>query len=736
MKSKVVNKHSDTKINVYPVAQAFKKKNPVTVSIICTAYNHEKTITKCIESFLMQEVNFNVEIVIHDDASTDRTASIIHDFERKYPNVIKAFYETENQYQKHDGTITRIQRSMALGKYIAFCEGDDYWTDKSKLFKQVSFLENNSEYSCCTHNSYLVLNDTRSLYCDIENECDIDLKDIIEWKLGKIPHYNSILCKREVFIENAKISRGFAKLTGDRARLLDSMANGKVHYFPEVMSVYVMNSSPDSFTNRREKDITYQANIMKNTSEILSGAKQFFGIEFHPVFDNEIRKANTLYYFYSGDYRGILLDRKQTNFKALNLKQKIISLLGFIFPKIMFNGIRSAKLNKSNLSKKNKILSLILVSFAILFCVPISVFSVKANGVKNNSNIYSFLRCIEDNNPSNYVIRASFSNEEEFNDVMKKIKSTIIGEIDPDFLWMGNATACVTIDPSEFSIESISLVDKEMITGVNINHFSSAQTYYNTTNGEILGPKLKVKYDISKGGWLQAGYVYIPETIADLLTEKYDIDEYSLLGKELTINGHNETYTYKIKNIYRNKSLTDPIPLFYSTYFENGIIFSDTTTESDLYRKHKPVLCFNSKADQRNLDDMIYYLKNKEVSNISIEYYDSENGWTYSNYTDFFNSSENNANIYDRLVLIFTIGGIICFVVFVEILFKHKYFYNRAAVLYLFVGFIFLLFISILYTFLFNLINLLNIFSVYLSAYLSLTFFYLFFRCIIGGRNK
>lgn len=722
--------------NLFPIAEIYNNKNPVLVSIICSAYNHEKSIAKCLDSFLMQKVYFNVEVLVHEDASTDKTASILKDYEKRFPNIIKVVYESENQYKKHDGTIRKIQQSRALGKFVAFCEGDDYWTDEYKLYKQVTFLENNSEYSCCTHNSHLILNGSKKLYCNIEYECDINLKDVIEWNLGKIPHYNSIVCKREVFIENAKISRGFAKLTGDRARLLDSLMNGKVHYFPEVMSVYVMNSSQDSFTRRREKDIVYQANIMRNTSEILEGAKQYFGEQYSSIFDKEIRKCNAFYHFYNGDYKIILLDHKKCDFKALNFKQKLITLFGFILPKTTYKFIKKTKENKIIYSKKNKIISLTFTFLALLFCVPISIFSSKANGVRNNSNIYSFLRSIEKNTPSNYVIKATFSDEEKFSEVMRKVKSTVMGEVDPDFLWMGNATACITIDDSEFSIESISLKNKEPITNVNIDHFSTAQTYYNTTNGEILGPKLKVKYDINKGGWLQAGYVYIPETVADLLTEKYHIDEYSLLEKELVIKGNEESYTYKIKNIYRNKIVNDPIPMFYKTYFENGIIFSDTTTELDLYRKHKPVLCFNSKADQRNFDDMIYYLKDKQASSIKIEYYDSEAGWLYSEFNDFFDSSVNEKNVFDTLALVFSILGIACFVLCSEMLFKYKAFYNRSLLAYLSLAFILLLFISTLYVFLFKYINLLNVFSVFLSAYLSLTFFYLFFRYIISKRSK
>lgn len=116
------------------------------VSIQCITYNHENYIRDAIEGFLIQKTTFPVEILIHDDASTDKTACIVREYETKYPQFIKPIYQTENKYSTQRGYITRIQNKRTKGKYIAKCEGDDYWTDPLKLQKQVIFLENNPEY--------------------------------------------------------------------------------------------------------------------------------------------------------------------------------------------------------------------------------------------------------------------------------------------------------------------------------------------------------------------------------------------------------------------------------------------------------------------------------------------------------------------------------------------------------------------------------------------------------------
>lgn len=119
------------------------------VSICTLAYNHESYIRQCLEGFMIQRCNFKFEVLIHDDASTDRTAGIIREYEEKYPEIIKPIYQKENQYSKGVSIGVNFQYPRVLGKYIALCEGDDYWTDPLKLQKQVDFLEANPDYKMC-----------------------------------------------------------------------------------------------------------------------------------------------------------------------------------------------------------------------------------------------------------------------------------------------------------------------------------------------------------------------------------------------------------------------------------------------------------------------------------------------------------------------------------------------------------------------------------------------------------
>ncbi len=121
------------------------------VSVCCMAYNHENFIRQALDGFVMQETDFPFEVVIHDDASTDKTTDIIREYQAKYPDIIKPIYQTENQFIKGANIINEFIHPKMQGEYVAICEGDDYWTDKTKLQKQVDFLDAHPDFSVCFH---------------------------------------------------------------------------------------------------------------------------------------------------------------------------------------------------------------------------------------------------------------------------------------------------------------------------------------------------------------------------------------------------------------------------------------------------------------------------------------------------------------------------------------------------------------------------------------------------------
>ena len=133
------------------------------VAIHCLAYNHELFIRDCLEGFVMQKTTFPFVAIVHDDASTDGTAEIIKEYEMKYPDIIKPIYETTNLYLKSYNTLANIMLEALKqtgAKYVAFCEGDDFWIDSHKLQCQVDFLESHPDYTMCFHNAILRYQDT------------------------------------------------------------------------------------------------------------------------------------------------------------------------------------------------------------------------------------------------------------------------------------------------------------------------------------------------------------------------------------------------------------------------------------------------------------------------------------------------------------------------------------------------------------------------------------------------
>lgn len=129
------------------------------VSILCITYNQQKYIQQTVEGFLLQK-DISFEVLIHDDCSTDGTRDLIEQYAKKYPKLIKPFYEESNQYSNGDFRFVNNLFLAARGKYIAWCEGDDYWLDSLKLKKQVDFLDKNPDYAVCFTAARIVYEDS------------------------------------------------------------------------------------------------------------------------------------------------------------------------------------------------------------------------------------------------------------------------------------------------------------------------------------------------------------------------------------------------------------------------------------------------------------------------------------------------------------------------------------------------------------------------------------------------
>lgn len=212
-----------------------KENNDILVSVCSITYNHAPYIRQCLDGILMQQTDFKYEIIIHDDCSTDGTTEIIREYAAKYPHLFVPIFQTENQYSKGvRGMFATFVFPCAKGKYVAMCEGDDYWIDPLKLQKQVDFLEANPEYSLCFHR-------VKTIY---EKGCNG--KDIFahvspgEYTLDYILcHWTvptcSMLSRREVFLskpENPKFRYG------DNVLVLTCFTLGRIYCIDGIMGIY------------------------------------------------------------------------------------------------------------------------------------------------------------------------------------------------------------------------------------------------------------------------------------------------------------------------------------------------------------------------------------------------------------------------------------------------------------------------------------------------------------------
>lgn len=214
----------------------------MVVSICCLTYNHSPYIGQCIEGFLMQKCNFNFEVLIHDDASTDGTSEIIQKYQEKFPKIIKPIVQTENQWSNGKRLNIRFNFPRAQGKYIALCEGDDYWTDPLKLQRQVDFLENNPEYSlvCGGFKSInTVTGEEEVIIKDIENAPDNTAKgfDITLDRFFKQWLTKTLtLTFRKNMYNEAMLTK--YKYIRDVHLYYHLLKEGKGYYMKEVLGVY------------------------------------------------------------------------------------------------------------------------------------------------------------------------------------------------------------------------------------------------------------------------------------------------------------------------------------------------------------------------------------------------------------------------------------------------------------------------------------------------------------------
>lgn len=262
------------------IMKAWTSADVPLVSIRCMTYNHEKYIARALESFLEQETSFPFEIVVHDDASSDSTAAIIRKYEQRYPGIVKPIYEFENQYSKHDGSLTRAINAKLRGRYIALCEGDDYWCDSRKLQMAVDLLENDESYSACAHNTMLVsaMSLRRKKIKMYSGEKDLNIENVM---YDDDYHTSSLVCRREFWFNRPSFCFEMPGV-GDYPLKIFLALSGKIKRFGDVMSVYYFGN-PNSWTRKNHDDVDKKLQTYVNAIKMIESANRWSDFKYDHV---------------------------------------------------------------------------------------------------------------------------------------------------------------------------------------------------------------------------------------------------------------------------------------------------------------------------------------------------------------------------------------------------------------------------------------------------------------------
>lgn len=315
---------------------------PIVVSIYCLAYNHEKYIRKTLNGFLNQETDFRYEIIVHDDASTDGTTAIIQEYEKKHANIV-AIYQTENQYSKRINIVKSFVEPYVRGKYVAMCEGDDFWIDPHKLQKQVTALEAHRDSFFCVH-KVIEIYETgektgRFLPPNSYTTKEYSSRDFLElFKDGGFLHLSSYMVNAERWKKYIDDPPEFAKSShvGDLPLVLFFAQLGNCLYINDCMSCYRRGVS-SSWTNASSNKMASLVQSNDKFCKIYSSYDKYTNYKYHDIcvhlmagfVSTALLLTNRSYELFKKEYTEYL--------KHISAKKKLFMFFAAIFPHLAGN---------------------------------------------------------------------------------------------------------------------------------------------------------------------------------------------------------------------------------------------------------------------------------------------------------------------------------------------------------------------------------------------------------------
>lgn len=226
------------------------------VTVCMTTYNHESYIRQAIEGVVNQKTDFSFELLVSEDCSTDNTRNICLEYAEQYPEIIRLRLP-----EKNEGSLVNFHNTFreSTGKYIAICEGDDYWTDHLKLQKQVDFLEANPDYGLIYTRAVRYYQRQDKFSRPFGGYDPTNFENLL--RFNTIPTL-SVVGRRNLFLEYEReiIPQSQEWLMGDYPIWLWISHRTKIHYLPEVTAVYRILQESVSHSHKKEKVLRFQIN--------------------------------------------------------------------------------------------------------------------------------------------------------------------------------------------------------------------------------------------------------------------------------------------------------------------------------------------------------------------------------------------------------------------------------------------------------------------------------------------
>lgn len=304
------------------------------ITVVVMTYNHRDYIKQTLDSILSQNINVDFDILIHDDCSDDGTYQILLDYQNKHPKLIRIIRQESRRFMVEGFNMMILNHVVPCinSKYVAYCDGDDYWIDNTKLQKQFDFMESHPDYSMCFHSAYqLRPNNDMSSKWFIKDEGDIGLKDLINENPGIPVATSSLFAKSEIFKNFSDWRKSYS--VEDLPLYMTAAIEGKIHRLKDIMCVY-RQFSVGSWSSQNKDDvkrlIAHQYNLIKEA--------KFFdeqtNYRYSTLVTNHIEGCEFRIAILKHDYKIVFSKKNKRFVKRLPKKEKLSLKLQYRLPRL------------------------------------------------------------------------------------------------------------------------------------------------------------------------------------------------------------------------------------------------------------------------------------------------------------------------------------------------------------------------------------------------------------------